>query len=396
MPSWQVGPVLRGIRGHRAAAILVAVQLGIGLAITVIAVLIGDYFVRRNDVPTAGVEYDLTRVELQLPGRSAGGEDVARRRAALLTEIRNTPDCVGAAVIRQVSASVIEHAPDEVRREPTAPPVRAYALEAGVGIATVGGLQLRAGHDFTGADLDNPDATAAIISSSLARALWPDRDPLGATFHSRSHGVAIVVGVADDMHAQIFGPRDGDVIFAKDNPRSAHAVVLARSAPGRAGELRAALRDRLRQPGQHAQITPVSEYSRLVASPVGTVVGILATIVGAIVLVILIGSMGLTYFLVAARTREIGLRRAMGATRRDVVRSFLLENVILTVAGLIIGLSIVGAALPMLFYEQEGFAIRWSLVAIAVVAIVGLNLLATLIPARKAATVPPVVASRTV
>jgi ABC-type lipoprotein release transport system permease subunit len=52
------------------------------------------------------------------------------------------------------------------------------------------------------------------------------------------------------------------------------------------------------------------------------------------------------------------------------------------------------AVLPTLFYEIQGLWIRWPPVVIAIAGIVGLNLLATLIPARKAAAVPPIVASR--
>ena len=60
----------------------------------------------------------------------------------------------------------------------------------------------------------------------------------------------------------------------------------------------------------------------------------------------------------------------------------------------IIGMAIVMAALPAMFYQQENFAVRWWLVGVTVAAIVILNLIAAFVPARKAATVPPVVASR--
>ncbi|HEY5920879.1 MAG TPA: FtsX-like permease family protein [Kofleriaceae bacterium] len=391
--SWQIGPVLRGIRGHRSAAVLVVVQFGIGLAITVLAVLIGDYFMNRKAVSPPVVEAELTLVELQLSGRMSA-EDIVRRRAAMLDVIRAAPGCDGTAVVRELPLRMLEQDPDDVRREPGAPAVQAFAVEAGAGVAHVSGLRLRAGRDLTADDI-HADVTAAIVSHALARTLWPDRDPVGAQFWSRSHGTAVVVGVAETMRSHLFGPGDANVIYARETAAT-RTVVLVRSASGQAAELRVALQTRLRLPGQHAVITAAADYARTMASPVGTVIGLLATTVGVVVLVVLIGSMGLTYFLVAKRTHEIAMRRALGATRRDVVRYFLLENVIFTVAGAVIGLAIVIAALPALFYEQEGFAVRWPLVAIAVATVVALNLIATLIPARKAAAVPPVVASRSV
>jgi putative ABC transport system permease protein len=230
--------------------------------------------------------------------------------------------------------------------------------------------------------------TRAIVSAALAHDL-----PVGTRFVSRVHGEAVVVGVVEDARSHLFGPRAQTVFYARVEPASPRMVILLHT-PDQADAVRAALRDRLQRPGQYMAVLPALDHMPHMDSPVGRVFGVLATIVGSIVLVVLMGSVGLTYFLVASRTREIGLRRAMGATRRDVIRYFVLENMILTAAGGLITIAIMAIVLPSVLYEFEGYSVDKLLVAITVAAVVGLNLLATLIPARKAAAIPPVMASR--
>jgi putative ABC transport system permease protein len=372
--------------------VLVAVQLGIGLALSVLAVLVGDYVLGTLHLSSGFAEKDLTVVELRLPGRIAGGPEGASRRAAFLEEARAIPGCIGVSVVGQAPLTQLERDGDEVRRAPGDPAVIAYELEAGAGIAEVAGLRLRAGRDFTADDLRG-GVTAAIISPSFADALWPGEDPLGARFLSRSHGPAVVVGVAEQMRTHMIAPRDANVIYAHEDPGSPRTLVFVRSEPGRAGEVRAALRERLSRPGQLVTVSSADQYARRTAQTVFSVLGILGIMIGSIVLVVLIGSMGLTYFLVASRASEIGVRRAMGARRKDVVRHFLLENAIYTGAGTLLGLGIVLLVVPILVREQNGFVVRWPLVAIVAGAVAALNLAATVIPARKAAAVPPVVAA---
>jgi len=394
MGSWQLGPVVRAIRGHRAAALLVVVQLGVGLALAVLAVLIGDYFIRQGQMVSDFAEDQLVLIHVQLPGRGASGDALAARRAALVAEIAATPGCTGAAPLQPLPLGVIDRDPDLVRLAPGDPPIRAYSLDGGAGLARVAGLRLRAGRDLVAGDLGG-STTAAVISAGLAEQLWPGHNPIGARLVSRANGRVVVVGVVDDMRTRAFGPELPAILYGRDDTGSPQLAVLARAAPDGGRRLATALRERLRRPGLHAQVTTVAREARRRAAPVAAVVGILTIMVGTIVLVILIGSMGLTYFLVSVRTREIGVRRALGATRRDVVRHFLLENAVLTAAGAGLGLAITAATLPLLITAQRDFEVRWPLVMVAVAGLVVLDLIATWIPARRAAAVPPVVASRT-
>ncbi len=392
MAAWQLGPVLRGIRGHRSAAVLVTLQLGIGLAITVLSVLIGDYVLGRNDVTPPAAESELGFVEVQLSRRASNAAD---RAAAIHAELAAIEGCVGVTGLGPTPLRMHGRSADELRTTSDATPRAAFSMDVGADFARVAGISLIAGRDFLGDDLRARGLRPAIVSRSLAAALWPGTDAIGATFESRAHGRAVVVGVSDELRARLFGPEDVEILYASAGADPARVVLLVRAAPGRVDAVRSAVLARANVPGQHATWTAAAERARYSTDPVSAVIAIIATMIGAILLVILVGSMGLTYFLVASRRRDIGLHRAMGATRRDVVRFFVLENALLTGAGALLGLGIVALVLPTFAFEQPGFAVRWHLVAVATGTVVLLNLIATLIPARKAAAVPPVVASRT-
>ncbi|NOR19819.1 MAG: FtsX-like permease family protein, partial [Xanthomonadales bacterium] len=120
-----------------------------------------------------------------------------------------------------------------------------------------------------------------------------------------------------------------------------------------------------------------------------------------IVITLLIGLtalviVGLASFHVTQRTRQIGIRRALGARRIDIVRQFMLENWLITTVGALLGVFLTVAVAYWLETSFELQRLDWSYLPIGVVALWVLSSLAVLEPARRAASVPPAVATRSV
>jgi putative ABC transport system permease protein len=122
----------------------------------------------------------------------------------------------------------------------------------------------------------------------------------------------------------------------------------------------------------------------------------LGTVLALIVAVTCLGIFALATFNVSTRTKQIGTRRAVGARRRDIVRYFLVENALITSTGVVVGCALALAAgywlslqyaLPRLnlYFLVGGVLLLWAI-----------GQLAAWQPARRAATVPPSVATRTV
>jgi putative ABC transport system permease protein len=125
-------------------------------------------------------------------------------------------------------------------------------------------------------------------------------------------------------------------------------------------------------------------------------IGMLVGVIVALLLVTALGIVGLASFWVAQRRRQIGIRRAIGATRSDILHYFQTENFLIVSFGIVLGMALAYALnlLLMTHYELP----RLPLVYLPVGALVlwGLGQLAVLGPALRAAAVPPVVATRSV
>jgi putative ABC transport system permease protein len=115
-----------------------------------------------------------------------------------------------------------------------------------------------------------------------------------------------------------------------------------------------------------------------------------------VVIVTVIGILGLTGFWVQKRTRQIGIRRALGARRADIVRYFLAENLLIVGVGVAFGMALayIGNAALMRHYELQ--SLPWIYLPLGAIAMLLLGQFAVLGPALRAAAVPPVVATRSV
>ncbi len=109
-----------------------------------------------------------------------------------------------------------------------------------------------------------------------------------------------------------------------------------------------------------------------------------------------LGVVGLASFSVNRRTRQIGTRRALGATRMAIMRYFMTENFLISLAGVSLGAALT-VALNMAMIEAFSLTrIAWYLLPVAMLVLLGVGQVAVLGPARKASRVPPAVATRTV
>ena len=119
---------------------------------------------------------------------------------------------------------------------------------------------------------------------------------------------------------------------------------------------------------------------------------VIALLIGLTALVII----GLSSFHVTQRTKQIGTRRALGAKRRDIIRQFILENWIITTVGAVFGAVLTVA---VAYWLETSFSLPrldWDYLPIGIVSLWVLSTLAVIVPARRAAAVPPAVATRSV
>ena len=261
------------------------------------------------------------------------------------------------------------------------------------------GIPLVAGRDF--ADADRPGGKpVVIVNEVLARRFWPGQSPLGKRIHvGSSPEPAEVIGVA----------RDGKYVSLTERPRSfvylpllqrgptlGASVLLVRSTPGAA--LLRMVREEVRSldpklPLYDVRTLQESLDSQLADRRQGTfVIGILGALA---VLLAAVGLYGVLAYAVSQRTREIGVRMALGAGRADVLRQFLGQGARLSAAGLAAGL-LLSAGLTRLLSSQIFGVTPTDAVTFAAVSLflIAVALCASYLPARRAASISPMEALR--
>jgi putative ABC transport system permease protein len=292
------------------------------------------------------------------------------------------------------------------------PPVAVLPV-AGSYFATLG-IALREGRFFTREDGLGP-APLVIINETLARRVWPDRSAVGQRIkwgNAGSHGpwltVAGVVGdvkqrgLATDAQAQIYEPYwqvSADSLEATGWAGYRRMALIVRTqAETDPAVMLGLLRQRLQALDPSLPLTEPQTLDALIArsvSPQRFNAWLLSGFALTAVALAALGLYGLLASFVVSRTREIGVRVALGARRPDVLRLIVGQGARLVIIGL--GLGLAGAALVTRFLQTLLFGVRpldpltFALVA-AVLLVVGL--LASLLPAWRAATIDPVRALR--
>jgi hypothetical protein len=255
------------------------------------------------------------------------------------------------------------------------------------------GLRLLAGRTYTRDEVATK-APVAVVSQSLARAYWHDRSPLGELLPPEipvSTDRPVVIGVvADAITARLY-ERNALAFYEPLDPASERfARLLIRVAPGTTGAIEQAVR-RLRSIDPQgdfgvtniaARLQQETGRPRMLATLTGTV-GIIA------IVLCVIGLYGLTASVVGQRTREMGVRAAMGAEPRDLLRLLLWDSLRPVVLGLAAG---AGAAL--LAGRVVAAAMFFGVSPHDPIALVGAGTillaaatLAVLVPTRRAAAV---------
>jgi predicted permease len=259
------------------------------------------------------------------------------------------------------------------------------------------GLSVVRGRDFSPAEAA-ADAAVAIVNETLAQRLWPNMDPLGKRVRVTEPEGAWreVVGVARD--AKYLSLTEAPMgAYYVPQPLTSAGTVIVRTA-GSPRTTLAALTNVARDldpalPLFSAQT--MEDRIRRTANLQRAVVSLLGVLGALTLLLAWVGIYGVAAHSVSLRTREVGIRMSLGARTADVLRMILRENLSLSLVGVVIGLGISGAGSIMLASYLFGFtsADAATFVGGALLLCV-VSLIASYLPARRAARLDPLLALR--
>lgn len=412
-------PMISALRKHKAGALLIALQIALTLAIVCNAVFIIGQRVSRIHRPTGLDESNLFLVNQQWVGAPSGDdadgvEKLDSLQQADLAALRALPDVASVAPITSLpllnssSNGSLSLKPDDQAKGGT----RSTYYFGDEHMLSTLGLRLVAGRNFTSADVqhqgfrDQRGPAMVIVTRAIADTMFPHGSAVGKVIYLNGDSKpSTIVGVVDRLQIPSTGSWASHVVWnstlipiRQDGNFARYAI---RAKPGRLAAAMHAVTPALYGVNRLRVLDDdsVKSFADIRAEAYRADVG-MAVLMGIVCLILLAvtaaGIVGLTSFWVGQRYRQIGVRRALGARKIDILRYFQLENLIIAGAGAVIGLLLaVGLnELLMRHFEMDRLPVPYVLAGIVLV--LALGQFAVFVPARRASNVQPVVATRSV
>ena len=413
-----IHPMISALRRHKSGVVLIALQIALTLAIVCNAVFIIGQRIERVNRPTGLDEKNLYLVTQQWVGAPTGDDAASIQKLdAMLHEdlaaLRALPDVVsvtptnslpllnsswnGAVSLKPGSGTI-----DGIARS-------TYYFGDENFVRTLG-LRLIAGRDFNAGDVinkgfrDTSEPNLILVTKALADKLFPDGHAVGKVVYLDGSGTpSTIIGEVERLQSPGLGSWAGsfawNAVIEPVRLNGNFSRYAVRTKPGR---LRAAMQATAPtlykvDPLRVLDDDSVKSFADIRVKAYRADVG-MAALMGVICLILLgvtaAGIVGLTSFWVGQRHRQIGVRRALGARKVDILRHFQMENLLIAGLGAVVGVALaIGLNLLLMkYYEMDRMPVAYVLAGVVLVLLLGQGAVFT--PARRASNVPPVVATR--
>ncbi|AND71191.1 hypothetical protein ATSB10_37370 [Dyella thiooxydans] len=400
--------ILHALGRHRIAVGLLVLEIAFSCAVVCNALFLIGTRLERMQRPTGVDEMHVVEVGVRsvTPGTPEATMAQTRTDLARLRALPGVSDAVVAS--STLFGDSVSFSGVSLSDDAKAPSLAVAQYFGGAQLARTLGLKLASGRWFNPDEFVSYDAlqggasgVPVIISRALAQHLFPGQDAAGRTIYA--FGANRVVGVVDRLvQPRDYGAAGGydyAMMFPVDLPYSRGTYLMRVDDPARRQAVIGQALQALKADGPLRLISPRyattleaarAKYYRNDRAMAWLLVGVSLLLL----LVTALGIVGLSSFWVGQRRRQIGIRRAIGASRRDIRTYFQAENFLIATGGIVLGMALAyGINLVLMRHYELGHLPGYYLPIGSVVLWV-LGQLAVLGPALRAAAVPPVVATR--
>ncbi|HEY2037019.1 MAG TPA: FtsX-like permease family protein [Steroidobacteraceae bacterium] len=398
-----VPPLFATLRRNPTGAILVVVQIAITLAVLCNTVSIVADAIAQIDRPAgfdtrdtfvmsvAGIsqQFNVASAEREDLGYLRALHDVAAATITTGEPLTNSGTSTGLARNADTTGAVVPTSEISLDEQ---------GLRA-LGVALVAGRDFRA--DEITSDTGAPQhGSAIIVTESLAHALFPDGHALGGTVYEFANQPLTIIGITRDfMGPQLGGPAYHVCIVPQLPGTYGFYHLLVRALPGRRDAVIRDVQHHIASAHPDAGVAfthTIADSQRQFTAAGRNMAFFLSAVTALMLAVCCLGVFGLTAFNVSSRTKQIGVRRAVGARKRDIVAYFLGESAVILGSGAVLG-TVMALALGQWLSDHYGEPrLDLACVLAGIVTLCAIGQLAAWHPARRAASVPPSIATRTV
>lgn len=399
-------PMMSSLMRSKTGPILVALQIAVTLAIVINSLFIVAQRVENMNRETG---MDINNVIIVYARGFGDDLDVVSNIRNDINLIKSIPGVVAATVSNHVplsgsgSGTGLRTIADE-----TVEPVSTARYQWSEEGLDALGVELSRGRNFypeevfydRPADEDRP-VPSVIVTQALADELFPDTDALGQTVYWGSMQPSTIVGIVGHMQGSwVTWDKLNNVVLHPGKPASfSNNKYIIRVEPGLRDTLMPEIEQQLGESNRQRVIKSVRSLEEMADRSYRRDRGmaiILSIVITLLMMLTALVIVGLASFHVSQRTKQIGTRRALGATRMAIIKQFMLENWLITTAGALLGAVLTVVVAYWLEVSFELPRLDWRLLPAGIVTLWALSSLAVLEPARRAASVPPAVATRSV
>lgn len=404
----EIGPIFRAMTRNKLGVALIAMQIAFTMTVMINAIFIIN---ERNQLmarPSGTDEANLFHINSIGFGSSYNERIAAADDMALL---RQLPGVVDATTINAIpiSGSGSSTGVQTGEYDESQPSVGTAVYRADHHVLNTMNLELIAGEGFFDTDIryrsqaGATEARKTIISRELAENLFPEtpiNDIVGESLYMPA-GVALeIVGIVDRLQAS--WPNSSLVERSMIIPEvylDTFSLYLVRTEPGERDRVMATIEDTLvtangsRVLRGLRSLEETREETYRIDSAMSTMLWV---IIITLVFITSMGIVGLAVFGINRRRKQIGTRRALGATRFEILRHFMLENFMITGVGVFIGAALTIGFSIILTTNFDMPAMAWYYTPVGMLSLLVIGQLAVLGPSRGAARIEPALATRSV
>ena len=404
-----IRPILSTLSRHKIASALIVLEIALSCAIICNAVFLIGERVQHIGMPSGVAEQEVVDIEINGIGNNQNADAATREDIAALHGV------AGVTAVAQANEvpfggsswnSGVMLKPDQ--KDET---LNATLFMGSEELRATLGLRLIAGRDFRAdeyADFDQAKAFfelahTAIITRAMATRMFPGKSGVGSVFYMGDTHPVTVVGVVDHLvRPSMSGSYDSAeyaMLLPVRVPYTMGGSYLLRTTPAQRDRVIKDAVATLERNNPNRIVMEQRTFTQLrdkFFRQDRSMVWLLVAVCIALLVVTALGIVGLASFWVQQRTKQIGVRRALGATRGQILRYFQIENFMLATIGIALGMGLAYGInlLLMQYYELPRLPAIYLPAGAATLWLLGQ--LAVLGPARRAAAVPPAVATRSV
>jgi len=402
----EIRPILSALMRSKVAMILIGLQVALTLAIVCNSLFIINGRLDRMARPSGMNEVDTFWFGSNGFGQGFNARSVQLEDLALLRQMPGVVDATSTNSVPMSDGGWGSGISLQPKQKTATGQTTMYMVDSH-GLNTFGG-KIIAGRDFKQDEImnvkfgDHVQPPSVIVSKALADKLFPDGNAVGKQVYlDEDPPTSTIIGVVERMQEPWVTSTDIEnaTFLPVYMPYGNSTRYLVRTEPGRRDEVMKQVEQKLSD-ANHSRIIgkmKTIETVRLEAYASDRAMAIiLGGVIAALLIITALGIVGMASFWVAQRTRQIGTRRALGATRFDILRYFLTENFLITTLGLLVGSLLTYAFNYWLIthYQAEVMPVAYLLSGIVILWMLGQ--IAVFGPARRASNVPPAVATRSV